>query len=362
MLGTPLAVARALAAASAVALAAGLSPGAEPVASPTHAPIASSCAAETPDRIVAVGDVHGAFDEFVRILQEAKLIDVRRRWIGGRAHLVQTGDVVDRGPHSRKVMDLLRALETEAARAGGRVHALVGNHEAMRAFGIMRDAGPGEYEAFRTPDSVDLRDRAYQFLLEENTERAKKAGQKFDPREFRKVFLASNPLGAIEMNFAFGPEGEYGRWIRGHDVVARVNGILFMHGGLTPAAAALGCDAINATARKELAPGTAPADQERSLTTGPDGPLWYRGLADGNASAADVDAVLKAMQAKAIVIGHTVAGDYRITSKFGGRVVQIDTGMLGSTFFPGGKPSALEIRGDDFVAIYVGRREPLATK
>jgi 3',5'-cyclic AMP phosphodiesterase CpdA len=345
-----------------MAVAAVLSIGAEPIAPPTAPAAVSSCAVETSDRIVAIGDVHGAYEAFVRILQEAKLIDGRRRWAGGRAHLVQTGDVVDRGKDSRRVMDLLRTLESDAAKAGGRVHALVGNHEAMRAYGIMRDASPGEYSAFQTPESVDLRDSAYDYLVRENTDRARKEGRKFDVNEFKKVFLANNPLGAIEMNFAFGPKGEYGRWIRGHDVMVRINGIVFLHGGLTPAAAALGCDAINAAARKELESGAPPADQERSLTTGPDGPLWYRGLADGGASAADVEAVLKAMQARALVIGHTVADDYRITSKFGGRVVQIDTGMLGSTFFPGGKPSALEIRGDEFVAIYEGRREPLVTR
>ena len=42
-------------------------------------------------RIVAIGDVHGAFDQLVGILQTAGLIDANRRWSGGTAILVQTG-------------------------------------------------------------------------------------------------------------------------------------------------------------------------------------------------------------------------------------------------------------------------------
>ena len=36
-----------------------------------------------PTRVVAVGDVHGAFPELVTILQRASLIDENRQWIGG---------------------------------------------------------------------------------------------------------------------------------------------------------------------------------------------------------------------------------------------------------------------------------------
>src|SRR5687768_14771089 len=48
-------------------------------------------------RIVAVGDVHGAGPGLAQILQAAGLIDGSRRWTGGTARLVQTGDFLDRG-------------------------------------------------------------------------------------------------------------------------------------------------------------------------------------------------------------------------------------------------------------------------
>src|SRR6185503_17897911 len=69
---------------------------------------AAACDIKTTERVVAIGDIHGAYDGFVSILRETGLLDNRDRWIGGKAILVQTGDVVDRGADSRKVLDLLR--------------------------------------------------------------------------------------------------------------------------------------------------------------------------------------------------------------------------------------------------------------
>src|SRR5688500_18647933 len=65
-------------------------------------PESSTCDLQTSERIVAVADVHGAHDRFVSILRAAGLIDGRERWSGGRAILVQTGDVLDRGADSRR--------------------------------------------------------------------------------------------------------------------------------------------------------------------------------------------------------------------------------------------------------------------
>ena len=59
------------------------------------------------ERIVAVGDVHGAYDALVATLQNAGVIDEDLKWSGGKTHLVSTGDLLDRGAHSRRVMDLM---------------------------------------------------------------------------------------------------------------------------------------------------------------------------------------------------------------------------------------------------------------
>ena len=333
-----------------------------PPASAHPAVASASCDITTTERIVAVGDIHGAFDKFVTILREAKLIDSRNRWIGGRAILVQTGDVTDRGPDSRKAFDLLRKLADEAAKAGGRVHALLGNHEAMRVMGVYRDVGPGEFKAFRTPESEDLRNRYFDLLVEDHVKRAKAAGTEFDTAAYRKQFFEATPLGSVEMQLAFGAKGDYGRWLRERDAMIKINGIVFMHGGPSPSVAPIGCAAINAQVRTELATLTvAGPNLDKSLIMGPDGPLWYRGLVDGTPGVgeAEVEAILKALGARAVVLGHTVPDGFRIKPTFAGRVVQIDTGMLDGEFFPGGVPSALEIQGDTWTAIYEGKREPI---
>src|SRR6188768_802149 len=121
---------------------------------------AAPCNVTTTERVVAIGDVHGAYDQFVAILRTAGLVNTRDRWSGGRAVLVQTGDILDRGKDSRKVIELLRRLEREARGAGGQVIALTGNHEFMRLAGDWRYVSPGEYDAFRDSGSIALRAQA----------------------------------------------------------------------------------------------------------------------------------------------------------------------------------------------------------
>lgn len=318
----------------------------------------SVCDLTTAERIVAVGDVHGAYDQFVTVLRAAGLIDGRQRWIGGRTTLVQTGDMVDRGPDSRRALDLLRRLERDAARAGGRVHSLIGNHEVMRMSGYLQDVSEQEYRAFRSGQSEELRELVAGRLAAEAAARARAATQEFDEAAYRARYIEETPLGSVEMQIAFGPQGEYGRWLRGHDTVVKINGILFLHGGASPEVASMGCEAVNRAVRAELDSTIAATDPD-ALSNRETGPLWYRELAlqDEAAFAAQVDAVLSAFGARAMVIGHTAAADGRITPRFGGRVFQIDTGMLGHPFWDNGRPSALEIRGGRFTAIYPDRRE-----
>jgi hypothetical protein len=305
---------------------------------------ATRCEIDRVDRIVAVGDVHGAYDRFVEILTVTGLIDAQQRWSGGETHLVQLGDVVDRGPDSRKVLDLLIRLQEEARRADGAVHVLLGNHEVMRMLGDLRYVTAGEYQAFVTPRSEEIRQDFVSKAAE--TE--------------REARLKETPLGFIEMVAAFTPAGQYGEWLRKLNTVVRINGILFVHGGLSPASAAMSCSSINDTVRRELT-----RDLEKSrqaplatLSAGENGPLWYRGLGQSTDSARDVDGILEAQKARAIVIGHSVSPDRRIQTRFGNRVIQVDTGMQ-SAYVPDGRASALEIRAGAFTAVYSDRRDLL---
>ena len=313
-----------------------------------HAPVtaraAGPCEFDNVERIVAVGDVHGAYAQLLQILQTAEVIDKEGRWTGGRTHLVQTGDVFDRGPDSIKAMEFLRKLTREAERAGGRVHALLGNHETMRLLGHYRDVHPGEFEAFKTAGSAELRERV---------------ASQYDAATRAKIM--AEPLGTIEMVEAFKPQSNYGAYLRTLNTTVRLNGIVFVHGGISPGIAKMTCAQINDAVRREVGRDYEKTQRalEKSLSAGEFGPLWYRGLAlEPEDFAPQVDAILAAQQARAIVVGHSIVPG-KITARFGGKVYTIDSGMQ-PVYVKDGSPSALEIKGQTITAIYLDRREVLA--
>ena len=338
-----------------------LAEGERPVRAQAAKPGASVCDIQTTERVVAVGDIHGAFDNLVAILRAAQIIDNRNRWSGRRAILVQTGDILDRGPDSRKAIDLLRRLERDAQRAGGRVVSLLGNHELMRVISDWRYVSAGEIDAFRNGDSAQFREQVLATLDALAAQRAKAEGRAHDAAAYREQFLKEVPLGMIELRQAFGPQGEYGKWIRERPAVARINGVLFLHGGISPETAPLGCDGINAAIAKELA-ALPPPEQAASLMSASEtGPLWYRGLAlqTEEEVAPILQTILEQMKARAIVVGHSTVLPGRIVARLDGRVILIDTGMVAGEFYKGGVTSALEWSGGTLTAIYLDRREPL---
>jgi len=182
--------------------------------------------------------------------------------------------------------------------------------------------------------------------------------------EERAALGLDPPLGWIEMRIAFGHDGPYGRWLRRLDTVIRVNGVLFVHGGLSPEVSQMPCDAINDTVRREL---TGEVDKTRaaplaSLAAGARGPLWYRGLTEESEDApATIDGMLAAQGAGAVVVGHSVQNGGRIEMLFGGKVFALDTGMQ-PAYVPKGRASALEIKDGVFTAIYTDRRDVLLPK
>jgi len=319
------------------------------------------CDIRNAPRVVAVGDVHGAYDNFVKVLQMMGLVDEDVHWIGGRAHFVQTGDLLDRGIQTREILDLMMRLEKEAKKAGGRVHALLGNHEVMNMMGDLRYVVPEEYEAFRTWRSAALREDFLDRLVSRARKTARSRGEEFDEEAHRAGLEKQAPLGFVERKEAFSANGTYGRWLRKRDAVARIDGVVFLHGGLSPDVAELGCKTINKTLRREI---TRDFEKTRrdgagTLSGGDEGPLWYRGLAreDETTFAPALEEILLAMEARAIVVGHTVTVNGRIQRRFEGRVILIDAGM--SPAYKGSL-AALEIGADGVMtAVHPDKREAI---
>ena len=88
------------------------------------------------DEIFAIGDAHSDFTRLARAMAAAGIIEKQvehpedARWSAGKAVLVTTGDMIDKGPRALDVLRLLKWVRADAERAGGKVVILAGNHEA----------------------------------------------------------------------------------------------------------------------------------------------------------------------------------------------------------------------------------------
>jgi len=351
-------------------------------------------------RIVAVGDLHGDFSAWRDIARAAQLVNSDGHWIGGDAILVQTGDVVDRGPDSLKIIQDLMRLQHEAQRAHGQVIAMVGNHEAMNMTGDLRYVSAADYASYSGGRSSQLRENVYTANKTVIEAAYHQRDPQMTPDAIKQAWFEAFPLGRIEHQIAWSPEGSIGKWIIGNPAVVLLDGILFVHGGISPAYVHMPVEEIN---QKVAAALTAKSTAPEAIINDPMGPLWYRGLAipnwDGGstdtpaagaasgatpAAAAgpqsgapaaggpptvappvaaapalppiedQVNAVLSAFGAKRIVIAHTplLSG---IAMLYGDRLIRIDTGI--SSVY-GGKVTYLDILDGMPVAHVVERSPP----
>jgi hypothetical protein len=327
------------------------------------------------ERVVAFADVHGAHAELTALLQSVGVVDAELRWTGGKTHLVSLGDLLDRGADSRKVMDLLMRLQGEAEAAGGRVHVVLGNHEAMNVLGDLRYVAADEFAAYSADEDPAERARERDALL------ARQAGA--TAADFERLF----PPGFFAHRRLLGPQGPYGRWLLALPAAVHINDTVYMHGG--PSALLQGrsieqlnrdyASAVNeylaaesvlraarlveiedayarradaASARAQAMPPGASRDEfaaaverfrraDEDPLLGPTGPNWYRGAAFCNECAeADVlKPFLQRVGARRVVIGHTVARNATVVSRFDGAVVKLDAGMNRAVYQ--GRPAAL---------------------
>jgi hypothetical protein len=363
-------------------------------------------------RIVAVGDIHGAYEELVSVLRVAGIIDDDLKWSSDDTVFVQTGDFMDRGAGVRQVMDLLMRLQGEAPGTGGEGIVLLGNHEAMNLIGEFRDASAGQMAAFSGEDEDDVLDSAWGELQRviEATNTGRMSSRR--RRDLRNSWQENTSAERIAYVRAIGPSGSYGAWLRTLPLTATVDGIVFMHAGVAPEYAGWGLEALNQRVADEIvamdgyrevlledrlltsfgelreiiraaqqqtgglewfdqaksglptlsgAGGDSQADRQvwyaplfriqRWYALTERGPLWFRGLGTlvDPDNGAVLKAILTAVGARAIVGGHSPQID-GIISRFDGRLFMIDTGLFSSAY--SGRPAAQEIGGEGAVALY----------
>lgn len=172
----------------------------------------------------------------------------------------------------------------------------------------------------------------------------------------------------------FDLEGTYGAWSLSRSVVIKINGIVFVHGGLTEKVASLGIDEINRRIRANIVDFVKYSETLESLVKGPaafddivkvafeiengvyqgrknrqheqaakeliklldsmlfapDGPLWYRGnsLEPERVERPQIEFVLDQLKAEKLVLGHTPTGDGLVTSRFNTRLFRLDIGKV----------------------------------
>jgi len=307
------------------------------------------------ERVVAIGDLHGDYGQYIKVMGSAGLIDQRGKWSGGKTHLVQTGDITDRGDDSRKIIDHLVKLKKQAKKKGGFVHLLIGNHETMNVVGDLRYVAPGEFKAFTSRNSARLQEMQWQRQIEWMQANVEGFAE-MDIEAYRLEWEKQVPLGWVEHRQAWSLTGEYGKWVENSQVAIQVNDTIFLHGGIS----AKYCKFSLQSLTEQVIDGMRINDPTiETAMNDPLGPVWYRGLAEKDETdeiySQTLDNILKRYGAKRIVIGHTPTGG-AVWPRFDQRVVANATGI--ATHY-GAHIGVLELTAQGATAIYGDKRIPL---
>lgn len=307
------------------------------------------------ERVIAIGDLHGDYQQFLNVMMSAGLIDKKGKWTGGETHLVQTGDITDRGDGSREIIDHLVKLAKQAKKKGGYVHMLIGNHEAMNMIGDLRYVTKGEFASYAGRNAEKLQDMQWQRQLE--WMKVNQPGfEELDIDAYKKEWQEKVPIGWVEQRIAWSKDGDYGKWVEDNQVAVQINDSIFLHGGISAKYCKFSLESLTDQMVTALV-NFDPASTD-TIVDDPLGPIWYRGLAQEKESdvySQTVTNILQRYGAKRIVIGHTPTGGI-VWPRFDQRVIANDTG-IGSYY--GSHTGILELQGDNLTAIYGDNRIPV---
>ncbi len=265
------------------------------------------------ERVVAIGDLHGDFQATLKVFALTGATDESGHWKGGRLHVVQLGDILDRGGEELKIIAFLQRIQKEALAQGGRLYVLTGNHEIVNFQGNFKWADPGSlstFDRFKTPTLL-------------NTHRTRLRGTKAPYFGRRIAFLPGGPLSS---------------WFAKNPVVLKLGGLLFAHGGVLKVHVNYGLERINReTADYLLGKRTLPPP-----LVGRSAPIWTRKFAkrEKPSRCRKLWRVLNASKTQVLIVGHTVQRG-GITSACDGGVYRVDVGMAKK--YGTGNIQALEI-------------------
>ncbi len=239
------------------------------------------------DSIAAITDIHGEYDKYLALLKSLGIIDESLNWKFGTGHLVVLGDCFDRGDKVTELLWHLFGLEKQAAKAGGMVHMLLGNHENMMF-------------------NKDLR------YINEKYQKT----QLITETQYFDLYSENSVLG---------------KWLRNQPAVISINDIIFVHGGLSieMVRRKMDIEHINHLFSNMLLGKVTDTEndiEELIFLNDDNGPIWYRGFFnDETFCVSRLDSILDFYSSKHIVVGHTPSS--QIKSRFDNKIIGIDAGM-----------------------------------
>lgn len=239
-------------------------------------------------RIIAIGDLHGDFEVLIAAFLKAKLIDKNDNWIGGDTHVVQLGDILDRGGRGSSVetneneelyiLKFLEEMDNKAKQDGGRVLCVIGNHELMNLMSDFRYTTDNTRRMFDIVGSPHTRETL-----------------------FRPGGLLANKIACM----AFG--------------IIKVNDWIFVHAGLLPEHLK-NTKSINDKFKKinnlvkDIFTGTRTqkqlSNEEHNLIFGSQGIFWTREFSKQDFQCNDIDKIANSftpmkLNKGGIIVGHT---------------------------------------------------------
>ncbi len=235
------------------------------------------------NKIVAISDVHGQYDLMIDLLRIHKVIDEQKQWIFGKAHLVVTGDNLDRGDKVMDILWFLFFLQKQAAKAGGQVHVLLGNHEIMVLQG--------------------------------------------DIRYLNRKYLYTSGVLKNRYHLMFAEGSVLGDWIANHQVMISINRTLFVHGGISEEILKLkySLEEMNDIFNRHLIrfedESAVLKDPKLAALYEENGPLWYRGYFKEDKKF-PIKKILKKLDQDRIIVGHTSFDSIR--TFYDGSLIGID--------------------------------------
>jgi len=240
------------------------------------------------DSISVISDVHGEYNIYIDMLKAMGIIDENLNWKFGKGHLVILGDIFDRGDMVTEAAWHVFGLEKQAAKAGGMVHVLLGNHEVLVLNGDLR----------------------------------------YINKKYKKVEAISNTTYCD----LYSENSVLGKWLRFKPVVITINDIIFVHAGISIEMVQrnLKFKQINQIFSDSIVGKKMESiykSQELTFLSEEKGPLWYRGFfTDRTFCESRLDSILDFYEKKYIVVGHTFKKE--IESLYNRKIFGIDAGIM----------------------------------